>query len=74
MGGQVPGGGRGDRAPTGAPRAPAGAVALRRSQSGGVACVGDVGGGEVGAGAVPACGVAPSAGGVAGDVDVAFHH
>lgn len=32
------------------------------------------GGGEVEAGAVPACGVAPPAGGVPGDVDADFHH
>lgn len=31
-------------------------------------------GGEVGAGAVQACGVAPPAGSVAGDVDADFHH
>lgn len=41
---------------------------LRRRQ------VGDIGGGEVGAGAVQTCGVAPPAGGVAGDVDADFHH
>jgi len=35
---------------------------------------GDVGRGEVGAGAMPACGVAPPAGSVAGDVDADFHH
>jgi hypothetical protein len=30
--------------------------------------------GEVGAGAVPACGVVPPDGDVAGDVDAEFHH
>lgn len=35
---------------------------------------GDVAGGEVGAGTVPACGMSPPAGGVAGDVDADFHH
>lgn len=31
-------------------------------------------GGEVGRGAMPACGVAPPAGGIPGDVDADFHH
>ncbi|MET7738519.1 hypothetical protein ABZT02_45835 [Streptomyces sp. NPDC005402] len=35
---------------------------------------GDVGEGEVGAGAVQACGLAPPAGAVPGDVDADFHH
>jgi hypothetical protein len=35
---------------------------------------GDVGGGEVRAGVVPARGMVPSAGGVTGDVDADFHH
>ena len=35
---------------------------------------GDVGGGEVGAGTVQACGVAPLAGGITGDIDADFHH
>lgn len=35
---------------------------------------GDVGGGEVGAGAVPSDGVAPAAGAVAGDVDADLTH
>lgn len=30
--------------------------------------------GEVGAGAVPTCGMSPASGGVAGDVDADFHH
>jgi hypothetical protein len=35
---------------------------------------GDIGGGQVGAGTVQACGMAPPAGGIAGDVDADFHH
>ncbi|MFD0541860.1 hypothetical protein ACFQ1B_00285 [Streptomyces mexicanus] len=36
--------------------------------------MGDVGGGEVRAGAVPARGTPPPAGGVTGDADAEFHH
>jgi hypothetical protein len=53
------------------PSAPAFTDGLMRS---GALQGGDVGGREVGAGAVQTCGVAPPAEGVAGDVDADFHH